>query len=182
MSLKEKALTFATKMHEGQMRKANSRPYIVHPIEVSKILEAANLEESVVIAGLLHDTVEDTPATIEEIASLFGEEVALLVAAHTEDKSRSWEERKTHTIEVVKKGTLPLKALIAADKLSNLKSLQESYEEQGEEVWTHFKRGYEKQKWYYLNVAHNLFIGLKEEEVPAFFYKFRKETEIFFDK
>lgn len=182
MNAKEKALAFATKMHGEQKRKGSSLPYIVHPIEVSEILEEANLPESVVISGLLHDMVEDTEVTLEDIKALFGEEVASLVGAHTEDKSKSWEERKVHAIAVAKSGSLLVKALIAADKLSNLHSLQKDYKEQGEEVWKHFKRGYEKQKWYYLNVVHNLFIGLEEEEVPLFFYKFKEKAESFFKK
>lgn len=182
MSIVERALKFAKQAHEGQKRKNSNTPYIMHPIAVAKILEESGLSQEVIAAGLLHDTVEDTPATIEDIADHFGEIVSNIVAAHTEDKTKSWEERKQHTIDVSKSGPIEVKALIAADKLDNLRSLVESYAVKKDKVWDTFKRGYEKQKWYHLSVANNIFIGLDEKDIPAFFYQFKNEAEQFFNK
>ena len=74
----KKAIEVATKAHEGQLRKTGE-PYIVHPLAVQKILEEWGMDEDTIIAGILHDTVEDTSLTLEDIKSEFGESVAFLV-------------------------------------------------------------------------------------------------------
>ena len=86
------AIVFATERHAGQVRKGSGKPYIVHPLEVLTILTDMEAGADVLIAGVLHDTVEDTGTTIEEIRSRFGDAVADLVAGCSEDKSKSWEE------------------------------------------------------------------------------------------
>lgn len=182
MSLVERALEFAKQAHEGQKRKNSNAPYIVHPIAVAKILEESGLSQEVIAAGLLHDTVEDTPVTLEDITEHFGEIVSNIVASHTEDKTKSWEERKQHTIDVSKSGPIEVKALIVADKLDNLRSLVEAYEVKKDKVWDSFKRGYEKQKWYHLSIAKNIFNGIEEKDIPAFFFQFKNEAEKFFSK
>jgi relA/spoT family protein len=73
-----KAIEIATKVHEGQKRKSGD-PYIVHPLAVMKILEDWKMDEDTIIAGVLHDTVEDTSLTLEDIKKEFGETVAFLV-------------------------------------------------------------------------------------------------------
>src|SRR6476646_4647054 len=74
----KKAYVYSAKVHQGQVRKSGE-PYLIHPLEVAGILAQLRLDEASIVAGLLHDTVEDTLATIEEIKELFGEEVALIV-------------------------------------------------------------------------------------------------------
>lgn len=178
----EKALEFATKAHRNQKRKVFGEPYIVHPIAVSKILKEAGFREEVVISALLHDVVEDTNVTIEEIKANFGEEVTRLVASHTENKKWSWRQRKVHTIETVKNSSLEVKALIAADKLDNLQSVVAGYNIHGENIWSFFSTGFEENAWYYLGVADNLLYGLSQEEIPPFFYRYIEETRAFFSK
>lgn len=144
------AIMFATKAHQGQVRKGTDIPYIVHPCEVAQILTEMGMEEEVIIAGVLHDTVEDTKVTLEEIEKTFGAEVAELVGGHTEDKSKTWQERKEANVEHLKKGSLNLKAVIFADKLSNIRSLYDDYIKLGDAVWTRFNAPKEKQSWYYM--------------------------------
>ena len=84
-----KAIEFATLKHQGQTRKGTDIPYIVHPIEVMQILTASGCEEDIIIAGILHDTLEDTNTEREEIVEAFGARVAELVAHESEDKSVS---------------------------------------------------------------------------------------------
>lgn len=180
MTLVEQAIEFATKAHTGQKRKGNGRPYIYHPLNVGKILARAGFSKEVVAAGILHDVVEDTDITIEEIEKHFGKIVAYLVEAHTEDKSKTWEERKQHTIEVVESGSLEVKALIAADKYDNLQSLIEDYQVLGDKLWDVFKRGYDKQKWYHVSITERLLIGVKQAETPSFFFDFIQDTKTFF--
>ena len=125
MNIKEKAKYFAINAHLGQIRKNEpDKPMIMHPISVGMLLESYGYDDYVVAAGYLHDVVEDTNYTIEDIEENFGSRVSSLVKGASEpDKSLSWEERKKHTIEQTK--TLPLenKLVICADKINNLEDL-----------------------------------------------------------
>lgn len=165
----EKAKVFIKEAHRGQRRKITGEPYFSHPFNVARILQQAGFGTDVVVAGLLHDVVEDTPITIEEIETEFGKHVAQLVAAHTENKDLSWEERKAHTIEVVRNGSLEEKAIIVADKLDNLTSVKYALSSEGDRVWNYFKRGYSLQKWYNQSVVKNMTYGLDPKEIPAYF-------------
>jgi GTP pyrophosphokinase len=78
LDLLKKAYVYSAKVHQGQIRKSGE-PYLVHPLEVADILAQLRLDEASIVTGLLHDTIEDTLATREEIAELFGEEIADLV-------------------------------------------------------------------------------------------------------
>ncbi|NRD80225.1 bifunctional (p)ppGpp synthetase/guanosine-3',5'-bis(diphosphate) 3'-pyrophosphohydrolase [Bacillus sp. BRMEA1] len=175
----EKALEFAAKAHEGQVRKTNNTPMITHPIQVAEILKANGFADEVVAAGYLHDTVEDTDVTLEDIRHEFGSEVARIVAGNTEDKTKSWEERKQHTIDWIRIAPFEIKALIVADKWDNLKSMAADYEVMGDSLWNCFHRGKENQKWYYSQIAENAFVGLKESEIPSYFYDYRKLVQSF---
>ena len=95
------AIEFATKAHEGQFRKGTKRPYIVHPIAVADIVMTMTWDEEVISAAVLHDTIEDCPGVTEEILrEKFGNRVASLVKSESEDKSKSWEERKSDTFVI----------------------------------------------------------------------------------
>lgn len=88
------AIIFATKAHEGQLRKVTQSPFIIHPLAVGCTLADAGEDEDVVVAGFLHDTVEDTDVTLDQIRDEFGDEVAELVDGCSENKALSWDERK----------------------------------------------------------------------------------------
>lgn len=149
-----KALEFATKAHAGQCRKATKIPYIIHPLGVAEILLKNNMPEDVVIAGLLHDTVEDTPVTIGQIQKKFGRSVANLVRGASEPhKSDSWESRKQHTIDYLKKAPMKIVFLSCADKLHNAKSILEDHAKHGNGVFARFNRPKSQQKWYYKSLA-----------------------------
>lgn len=138
--------------HQGQIRKLDGDPYAVHPIEVSLLVSRWGAEESVVIAALLHDVVEDTLWTLEEISEKFGSEVAGMVAFCSEyDKSLAWSVRKQEMIDKVRSpGNLGAKLIILADKLCNLKSISRSLEEMDEAtVWSSFNAPKADQYWYY---------------------------------
>lgn len=153
MNIKDKAKEFAIKAHEGQFRKLSGNPVILHPIMVGEILESFGFDEEIITAGYLHDTVEDTSITIEDIENNFGSRVAKLVSYATEpDQSLSWEERKQHTINVVKTNSIEDIAVILADKISNIECLVEELQLQGLSVFNVFKRGAESQLWYFEGV------------------------------
>lgn len=144
------ALIFAARAHHGQMRKGTDIPYIVHPFEVAQILSESGCGNTVIIAALLHDTLEDTNVTKEEILRLFGGEVLRLVTACSEDKSKSWEARKQQTIDELRERADYETLLVAgADKLSNLRSMKVDLDEIGNELWKRFNRGRAQQSWYY---------------------------------
>ena len=169
----EKAKHFAIKAHRGQVRKSEpEKPMIIHPINVANILKEYEFDENVICAGYLHDVVEDTEYTIEDIENNFGKDVASLVSGASEpDKSLSWEDRKKHTIGIIKTLDLRHKALICADKISNLEDMRILFEKKSEYDFSAFKRGFESQKWYYTEVynsliynglEHVMFVRLKE--------------------
>ncbi len=169
MKIELKAREFAIKAHKGQVRKSDKdKPMIIHPINVANILKEYDFDQNVISAGYLHDVVEDTKYEIENIKKMFGEDIASLVwGASEEDKSLSWEERKEHTIEKTKTLDLRHKAVICADKISNLEDLRILYELNGESVFSSFKRGFESQKWYYTEVYNSLIMN-EDKNHPMF--------------
>ena len=150
------AIAFATKKHSGQFRKDTTIPYIVHPVEVMQILYSMRADINLMIAGVLHDTVEDTNTTLDEIKEIFGGDVAKLVASNSEDKSKSWDERKQHTIDELAKANQRVKMLIMADKLSNMRSIAYDYKNIGNSLWERFNAPKEKQAWYYDGILDSL--------------------------
>jgi len=118
-------------------------------LETMTILANMNADIDLLIAGVLHDTVEDTDTSLDEIKNTFGEEVANLVAGHSEDKSNTWEERKEKQYHDACKANLRQKKLILADKLANLRSIHKDYKIIGEQLWDRFNEGAIKQCWYY---------------------------------
>ena len=147
-----RAIVYAVEHHAGQFRKGSVLPYIFHPLEVMQLLQTMNADTNLLMAGVLHDTVEDTDATLEEIRELFGEDVAALVGHHSEDKSKTWQERKTHTILELAAADKRLQMLVLADKVANLRSTVTDFEKVGPALWNRFNAGFDKQKWYYTNL------------------------------
>ncbi|WP_068676253.1 HD domain-containing protein [Oceanobacillus sp. Castelsardo] len=176
----EKARAFATKAHKGQTRKNSNSPYVTHPIRVAKRLQDAGFNDELICAGFLHDVVEDTSYTINDIEETFGPVVTELVAAHTEDKTKSWQERKQHTIDTVKIARKEVKYLIVADKLDNLLGLEKDLQEQGKRIWKNFNAGYEKQKWYNDAIVKNMYVGLDIEDIPDYFFEYEEAVKRFF--
>ncbi len=158
------AIQFAAEAHAGQYRKGTNIPYISHLINVMQILCENSCTEEVIAAGLLHDVVEDTTVTIEEVETRFGAEVAFLVKGATEiqklDKIRtitdeaSWKERKLHTIYFLTNEATPDQLMVsAADKLDNIRAIRKDYSRLGEDLWHRFNAGKEEQKWYYSGIV-----------------------------
>jgi (p)ppGpp synthase/HD superfamily hydrolase len=153
----DKALQVSSRAHQRQFRKGTDIPYITHPVAVGMILLKAGYREEVVAAGILHDTVEDTDLTLEDIMREFGTEVTEMVAGCSEpDKTLSWEDRKEHTIGFLKTASEDIRAVACADKLHNIRSIINDYEKEGEDVWFRFNRGKNDQKWYYSSLVESL--------------------------
>ena len=164
MSLLDRAVEFAVEKHSGMHRKLDNSPYILHPMEVACIISRMTDDEEVLAAAMLHDTVEDTDATIEEIEELFGSRVAMLVASETEDKrpdiprSESWAVRKEESLRELEKAKDPgVKMLWLGDKLSNMHSLYAVWKKRGGEVFSLFNQSDPaKQAKYYRRVGELL--------------------------
>lgn len=153
-----KAIEFATKAHEGQMRKGTKRPYIVHPMEVGDIVSTMTDDEEIISAAILHDTIEDCEGVSQRIlAQEFSERTAYMVARESEDKSKTWMERKTATIEHLRNAPYEIQMIGLADKLSNMRDVDRDYPVVGEELWNRFRM---KDKtiigWYYKGVRDAL--------------------------
>jgi (p)ppGpp synthase/HD superfamily hydrolase len=140
----ERAVRAAAIAHAEQTRKGSKLPYITHPVHVAMILVRVGASSTTVQAGLLHDVVEDCKEwTLERLESEFGAEVTAIVAELTEDKTKSWEERKLAAAEKATTMSAEGALVKAADQLHNLKALEESLESASdpEEVWAHFNGG-----------------------------------------
>lgn len=166
----EEAIIYATVMHQGKTRKLGKIPYILHPLEVAQILTTLTEDEDVITAGILHDIVEDTDGTLEEIQKRFGERVAFLVASESENKhlgesrEATWRQRKEESLQVLKNSRDPgVRMLWLADKLANIRSLSGAFSRQGEAMWQNFhQRDPSLQLWYYRSIAEQLESSLNQ--------------------
>ena len=147
--LLERAITYATQHHAGQVRKGTDRPYILHPLETMLILHRMHADPALLAAGVLHDVLEDTHATEADLFEHFGEDITRLVTAHSEDKRLSWRARKQHTIDALAHADRRQLMLVLADKVSNLRSMAADYLQIGEALWDRFNAGPAQQAWYY---------------------------------
>jgi GTP diphosphokinase / guanosine-3',5'-bis(diphosphate) 3'-diphosphatase len=128
LALLLKALAFAAHKHRDQRRKdAEASPYINHPIELADVLvnEGGITEVEVLCAALLHDTVEDTDTTPEELTDAFGSRIARIVAEVTDDKRLPKDVRKRLQIEHAPSLSHEAKLVKLADKLCNLRDVAE---------------------------------------------------------
>jgi (p)ppGpp synthase/HD superfamily hydrolase len=156
----QRALAVAFEQHRGQTRKVGATPYIVHILDVARLLMAEpGVSEDVVAAGILHDVLEDTHYTARPLEQDFGPAVLDLVLFASEpekgpemtrqEKARTWRARKTHTIEACVTASRDHLLVLVADKLSNLASLQEELYLRGDAVWTSFNASKEDIAWYH---------------------------------
>lgn len=148
------AIQFAARAHTGQYRKGTRVPYLIHPLSVARILIEVGCPEPLAVAAILHDTVEDTPATHADIRSRFGEEVSRLVAAVSEpDKAETWDRRKQHTLETLETAPAEVLLLACADKLDNIRSIRLDLARMGDAIWSKFRGPRERQRWYYESLS-----------------------------
>jgi len=178
---RERALRWAALLHQGQVRRGSGVPYIEHPMAVAAILDRLGFGEVAVIAGLLHDAVEDTGVTLGEVRDRFGPEVAAIVDSCSEVKldaegqKRPWGDRKRdHLAALATAPTLAL-AVFLADKLHNLISIRLDLDE-GHAVWPDFHASRDRVLEYYraaLGVA-----GMGDPRLEALAAACRRELEV----
>lgn len=149
-------INWVAKMHDQQYRKGTQIPYMAHVFGVAFSLISAGIDDrDVIIGALTHDVVEDSEATIDSVRELYGETVASYVGWLSEDKEKSWEERKLVAIRHIDHMPLGAKWIKLADKLNSLEMM--SFEvKNGTMNWDKFNKGYLFQKWYYTRILYEL--------------------------
>ncbi len=175
------AVSFAAARHGAQQRKGTDIPYITHPLGVALLLARLGCNDEILAAAILHDTIEDTPTTAEELRAEFGERVSALVEGASEpDHHGPWEERKRHTLETIGAAPYDVKLVVAADKLHNLSGIVADHAAIGEEVWSRFSRGREQQEWYYRGLAAALRDGERGDELDLLVTALEREVALLF--
>lgn len=161
--LLQKAIEFAAMKHEGAVRKGTSIPYFTHVIEAMEIVARMTEDEEIRAAAVLHDTLEDTPTTQEELVHFFGQRVAGLVAAESENKRRdlpekeTWLVRKQETIQHLEKAGTEIRMITLGDKLSNVRAMYRDHYLLGEKFWEKFNNPDSKAQGMYYCAMVNIF-------------------------
>lgn len=161
--LLDRAILFAVKAHAGTERRGKGYPYIIHLMEAMVIVATMSPDQELLAAAVLHDTIEDTNVTIDDIRAEFGDRIATLVADETEERPEgvsneaSWHDRKQATIERLSKASREAKIVALGDKLSNIRAISSDYAELGDALWSRFHAKDPKEhEWYYRGLADSL--------------------------
>jgi guanosine-3',5'-bis(diphosphate) 3'-pyrophosphohydrolase len=168
----ERALRWAAECHQGHCRKGSATPYVEHLMGVALILDRVGFDEDVIIAGLLHDAMEDAEVTREQISERFGVEVTEIVEQCSETKldghgrKRPWIDRKRDHLEAVAGATVAARAVLLADKLHNLVSIEVDLRD-GRPVWSLFNADRAQVLWYYGAMIDRLDTGAPRLEALA---------------
>lgn len=142
--LLDRAIIFAVKAHAGTERRGKGFPYIVHPMEAMEIVSTITSDQELLAAAALHDTVEDTDVTLEQIRQEFGERIADLVADESDtftpgvSEEDSWHARKQAAIDRLAKASRDAKIVAIGDKLSNMRAIARDYAVKGDALWDLF--------------------------------------------
>ena len=172
--LLDRAIIFAVKAHSGTERRGKGYPYIVHPMEAVEIVSTMTADQELLAAAALHDTVEDTDVTVEQIREEFGDRVAELVASETDQipdqvgndvmagadrpsAEETWHSRKQAAIDRLAKASHDAKIVALGDKLSNMRAIARDYAVQGDALWNLFHAKDPKDhEWHYRGLANSL--------------------------
>ncbi|MBR5034309.1 MAG: HD domain-containing protein [Bacteroidales bacterium] len=179
--LLDRAIVFAVRAHAGTERRGKGFPYIVHPMEAVSIVATITSDQELLAAAALHDTVEDTDVTVDEIRSEFGDRIAALVADETDripgqagndhgkagndikagferpTEEASWHSRKQAAISRLSSASRDAKIVALGDKLSNMRAIARDYAVQGDEIWNLFHvTDRSEHEWHYRGLADAL--------------------------
>ena len=161
MELVSEAIIFAVKAHDGMRRKNGKDPYILHPMEAAVIVGTMTSDQELIAAAALHDVVEDTNITIDEIEAKFGKRIRELVQSETEDKredlppEETWRIRKEESLEVLKNADdIAVLIVWLGDKLANMRSIYRDFKVEGVGMWQRFnQKDVNLQAWYYRSIV-----------------------------
>lgn len=162
-SILDKAIVFAVKAHAGTERRGKGFPYIVHPLEAVEIVATMTTDQELLAAAALHDTVEDTSVTLDDIRREFGERVAKLVEEESDvfmegvSEADSWHERKQAAIDRLSRASRDAKIVALGDKLSNARIIYRDFVQKGEKLWSIFHvTDVKEHEWHYRGLASSL--------------------------
>lgn len=159
----DRAIEFAVKAHADSERRGKGFPYIIHPMEAAAIVATMTSDQELLAAAVLHDTVEDTSVTVEQLRSLFGDRVAALVEAESDvfveglSEEATWHHRKQAAIDRLAAAPHDAKMVALGDKLSNMRAIARDYEQQGDDLWKIFHaKDRSDHEWHYRGLAASL--------------------------
>ena len=160
-SIVDKAIRFAVDAHANTERRGKGFPYVIHVLEAMEIAATMTNDPEILAAAALHDTVEDTSVTLEEIRREFGDRVAGFVEAETDkchqgnDERSSWRARKQEGLDRIASSSREAKMVALGDKLSNMRAIARDYKALGEKFWNRFHApgGKSDHEWRYRNLA-----------------------------
>lgn len=163
-ALVDKAICFAVKAHANTERRGKGFPYVIHVLEAMEIVATITKVPELLAAAALHDTVEDTDVTVEQIRAEFGERIALLVDAESDkfeagvSETDSWRSRKQAAIDRLAAASHDAKIVAMGDKLSNMRAIARDYAEIGDKLWERFHApgGKPDHEWHYRGLAASL--------------------------
>ena len=162
-TLLDKAIIFAVRAHHNTERRGKGFPYIVHPMEAVEIVATITTDQELLAAAALHDTIEDTDVTVEDIRREFGLRVAELVHAESDQftdgvsEEDSWHDRKQAAIERLAAASHDAKIVAMGDKLSNMRAIWRDYQTKGDELWQIFHvKDKASHEWHYRGLADSL--------------------------
>ena len=161
--LLDRAIIFAVRAHAGTERRGKGFPYIVHPMEAVEIVATITPDQELLAAAALHDTVEDTDVTVEQIRAEFGERIAELVASESDvfpegmSESESWQLRKQAAIDRLAAASHDAKIVAMGDKLSNMRAIARDYAIKGDALWKIFHVSDKAlHEWHYRGLLESL--------------------------
>jgi len=162
-SVLDKAIVFAVKAHAGTERRGKGFPYIVHPLEAVEIVATMTTDQELLAAAALHDTVEDTSVTLDDIRREFGDRVAKLVEEESDvfmegvSEADSWHERKQAAIDRLSRASRDAKMVALGDKLSNARIIYRDFVQKGDKLWSIFHvKDVKEHEWHYRGLASSL--------------------------
>ena len=161
--LLDRAIVFAVKAHAGTERRGKGFPYVVHPMEAMAIVATMTSDQDLLAAAALHDVLEDTDISREELRAAFGEHITSLVEAESDESSPgesvedSWHARKKKAIDRLAAASREAKIVALGDKLSNMRAIARDYEAQGDALWNIFHcQDPREHEWHYRGLADSL--------------------------
>ena len=162
-TLLDKAIIFAVRAHHNTERRGKGFPYIVHPMEAVEIVATITPDQELLAAAALHDTIEDTDVTVEDIRREFGDRVAELVHAESDrftdgvSEEDSWHDRKQAAINRLAAASHEAKIVAMGDKLSNMRAIWRDYQTKVDDLWQIFHvKDKASHEWHYRGLADAL--------------------------
>ena len=165
--LLDRAIIFAVQAHHNSERRGKGFPYIVHPLEAVEIVATITPDQELLAAAALHDTIEDTDVTVDQLRAAFGDRIANLVHSESdqlngelfngENEEETWHARKQAAIDRLAAAPHDAKIVALGDKLSNMRAIWRDYQVKGDKLWKIFhctdKAAHE---WHYRGLAASL--------------------------